>query len=347
METIEEIKTDEIIVNFEPEFKENDNEEVSAQYFVLIENSQNINDDVYESKILGVPVSSWVERACKTKPVLLGFSEEDNVIELIRPYLNGSVYSVVLFANTPLVSKQHLNDLLAFVERKNMSVCKLKRGFVFKNEYISRMDEFFSIDSYNFASDDFFEVNSISDVKVAEEILKNRLFDFYEKNGVNFENRATISIDAISEIGYASTIFGGSRVLLNSKLGTNVQVGANSNISNSKLNEDVEIGIGTIVDGSIVKTGAKIGDGVILKGSIVGEGAVVKAGSKIIGSAIGNDAIVGCVSAIVGSKIGDSTIVGDCVTAVKSQSKFGAKIKDGERVFGMIVESEINSQNEE
>jgi 6-phosphofructokinase 1 len=45
-------------------------------------------------------------------------------------------YTVVLYANTPLVSKTHLKDLLEYVSIKRLNVCKLKKGFILKNDYI-------------------------------------------------------------------------------------------------------------------------------------------------------------------------------------------------------------------
>lgn len=332
METIEEVKTDKIIINFQPEFVENETEKISAQYFVLCENSEEINDEIYAHKILGVSILDWVQRACENRPLVLNLNEEQSIIEQIRPYLNGSKYSVVLYGNTPLVTKQHLNDLLGFVERKHLSVCKLEKGYVFKNEFISRMDEFFSTDTYDFSADDFFEVKNMLDAKAAADILKTRLLEFYMKNGVNFENSETIFVDALSEIAYMANISSGANISGSSKIGTNAKIGANAVITNSKIGDDVIIGANAVVEGSIIKSGAKIASGTTIKGSVVGENVTIDVGSKIVASAIQGDSSVGACSSVLNSKVEESVSIGSGVVVLKSKLETETKIDDGAKI---------------
>jgi carbonic anhydrase/acetyltransferase-like protein (isoleucine patch superfamily) len=318
METVQDIKTNELILNAEPEFVEGFSEKVPAQYFVLCEDSdgEELDKNIYEYDILGVSVLDWVQRACALKPIVLRVSEDDDVISLIRPYLSNVEFSVVLYANTPLISKAHIADLLGYVERKHMNVCKLKKGYVFRNEFIERADEFFSIDTYNFASNDFFEVKNLKDLDVAKKELRERMMKFYFKSGVVFENSNQVIISATTQIG-SSKIESFVSVLGNSKIGTNCIIGANSVIKNSKIGDDVVVGENVIIDGSIVKDGAKIGSASVLKGSVVGENAELGAGVKISRSKIDADAVVDDFACVVQSKIEEEAKVQSCATLIK------------------------------
>ena len=95
---------------------------------------------------------------------------------------------MVLYADTPLLNKAHLVDLLEFVDRKRMNVCKLKRGFVFRNDYVLENSEFYSIDEYDFSSNDFLQVNDYDSLGKSKEILSQKIIDFHRRNGVQFEN---------------------------------------------------------------------------------------------------------------------------------------------------------------
>ena len=99
---------------------------------------------------------NWVVRVCRTQPKILKVKKGANALDVIRPYVEASTeYSVVFYADTPLLNKSHINDLLAFVDRKRMNVCKLKRGFVFRNEKTALYGWSFSLYAEHFGSPSF------------------------------------------------------------------------------------------------------------------------------------------------------------------------------------------------
>lgn len=343
METIEKIETEELILNAQPEFVEGSSESVPAQYFILLEDNQDVSDMVGQN-VYGAKVIDWVQRACFGKAVILKVNDDDEIISLIRPYLNGAEYSVVLYANTPLVTKKHIADLLGFVQRKRMNVCKLKRGYVFKNEFIERADEFFSIDTYNFASNDFFEVKNLNDLEFAKKEIKKRLLDYLKNNGVVIETSETLTIDATSQIDYSTRLFGGVSVLGNSKIGTNCVISSNAVIKNSKLSDDVEIGENAIIEGSVIKSGTKIEAGAIVKGSVIGKNCEIKLGSKIVRSALKENVKIGECSFVSDSKLGTNSEIGEAVVLSKSSVYDGASIESFEKIKEKLVEDKSNSE---
>ncbi len=317
MEMIE-TESNVVVLNEQPEFSTAEQENVSASFFVLCEENDdsNFSQNIYDYKVAGMSILNWVIRACDKEPVILKVSEGDNVIETIRPYLENTDYSVVLYASTPLLNKGHIKDLLGFVARKRMNACKLKKGFVFKNDYIVNVDDMYSIDTYDFASNDFFEIKNQADISLVQDILEKKVLAYHKKNGVYFENESHVVVDATTEVGYSSVLGAGAKVLNHSSIENNVKIGANSVISNSKIGEDVEIGLNVVIDGCVVKGGVKIGDGVILKNSVIGNNVVVETGSIVSGSGIKDESSVGEMVKLLNVRLGENVHIGKCAKIV-------------------------------
>ena len=307
MEMIE-TESNVVVLNEQPEFSAAEQENVSASFFVLCEenDASQFSQNIYDYKVAGMSVLNWVIRACDREPVILKISDGDNIIEQIRPYIENTDYSVVLYATTPLLNKGHIKDLLGFVARKRMNACKLKKGFVFKNEYILNVDDMYSIDTYDFASNDFFEIKNHADISLVQDILEKKVLAYHKKNGVYFENESQVVVDATTEIGYSSIVGAGVKVLNHTSIENNVSVGANSVISNSKIGEDVEIGLGAIIEGSVVKGGVKIGDGVIMKNSVVGNNVVIETGTIVTNSGIKDESSVGEMVRLSNVRLGEN-----------------------------------------
>lgn len=285
-EIIEEQIENVVILNEQPEFRVDSEEEVSANFFIVCEADENgLAKSVYEYNICGVSLLNWVARACEKQPMVLRCSE-DEIIKTIKPYLNGADYSVVLYANTPLVNKQHLKDLLAFVSARHMNALKLKKGFVFRNEYIRNVDEIYSIDTYDFSSNDFFEVKNLDDMEVAREFLFRKLIKFHGLNGVYFDNPNMVTIDAGAELGYGSKISSNVVVSGNSVIGNDTELLENVLVKNSKIGSDVKIGEGAAIINSVIKDGTVIGAGSVIKGSVIGNNCNISEKVDILSSGI-------------------------------------------------------------
>lgn len=346
-EVIEKVESNVVVVNEQPEFVENFNEKLSVRYFVVCENlaGGELGARPYECKISGLSLASWVARACDSEPVILKVNEGEDVLPLIRPYANTSEYSVVLYASTPFVRKKHIRDLLGFVSRKHLSVCKLKKGYVFKNEYIERVNEIFSIDEYDFASEDFFEVKSLRDLEYAELVLSRRVFDFYRKNQVQFESR-NVTIDATAELGYNTKIAGGATIVDGTIVGADCEVFANASISGSKIGDDVTIGQGAIIQNSVIKDGAKIEAGALICHSVVGERCTVGQGAKIMHSGIKQNVVVEMGAELVGARIAENAVVKSLAKVVMVEEPTivlqGATIGSGAEVFDVTIKENSN-----
>ncbi len=322
MEMIE-TETKVVVLNEQPEFSACGEEEVQANYFILCEDDKQtaLSKNVYDFKVAGMSILNWVVRVCDNQPIILKVSENDNVLDVIKPYISNNGYSVVLYANTPLLNKGHIRDLLGFVYRKHMNACKLKKGYVFKNDYISQVDEIYSIDTYDFASNDFFEVKNYEDLSYACEVLQKKVVSYHRKNGVYFENSSFVSLDATAEIGYNSTIYSGVSILNHSTIGDDARVGSGTVVSNSKIGEGVKIGKNVIIEDSVIKNDVVIESGSIIKGSVIGVNVKILASAKIVSSGVKDDCKIGELSAVLNGRLAENVQVGSVSKIVGDKSK--------------------------
>lgn len=359
METMEEYKIVRIL-NEEPEFCEGGFQDVKADYFILCEEGNCLfGSNVYDLSIAGMSMLNWVVRACVKQPKILKVEQGHNVLDVIKPYLDeDSEYTVVFYADTPLLNKSHVSDLLDFVQRKQMNVCKLKRGMILKNDYILENSEFYSVDEYDFASKDFFEVKDCESFESAKKILTKKVLNFNKNNGVYFENEQTVNIDANTEIGKLSKIASNSSVLNGTSLGENCIINKNTIVSGSKIGKNVKLGSGAYIEASIIKDNSRIGDGVCIKNSVVGENVcietksnvfyssikekvIIKQGTVIDDARIGESSVIGKYSKIIGltdkTIVGDSCDIGACVEILDCQIDKEQTIDNNTKLNGKVI----------
>lgn len=328
---------DRVLVNNDPDFTENSSSDISATYIILcVDTPSETGKPMCEYPICGLSLAEWVAMACDSKPVYITAGENENFLSLIKPYIKESEYTVVLYGNTPLVSKTHLKDLLEYVSIKRLNVCKLKKGFILKNEYIIDVEEIYSSLIYDLASNDFFEVNTLIDIDKIKGVLEKRMFNFHRRNGVFFNNQACSTIDANVKIGEGSLIASGASILKNSTIGKNVKIAENAVIIGSKIEDGAYIGAGSIIENSIIKQGTTIENVSAISGSVIGENVKVGLGVKVVssaikdGSEIGNFTCLESASVPENSKIGKACmIVGDGVTVVIAEE---SSIESGSQI---------------
>ena len=310
METMEEYKTIRII-NEEPEFCAGEKANVSADYFILCEEGKALfGKNIYDTQVCGMSILNWVVRACGTQPKIITVENGADALSAIRPYIDYSAeYSVVFYADTPLLNKNHVVDLLGFVDRKRMNVCKFKRGYVFKNDFIRDNDEFYSIDEYDFASNDFFVVNNLEDFFVAKEQLIKKVLNFHKRNGVYFENEPSTVVDANTEIGELSVVLAGVSVVQGTKIGKNSYISKNATISGCSVGQNVVIGTGAIISDSIIKDNVHIGEGAIIKNSVIGNNCSLETGVKVLSSSLRDGAILKNFAIVDDGRIGENVVV--------------------------------------
>ncbi|MBQ9790419.1 MAG: hypothetical protein IJW24_02370 [Clostridia bacterium] len=318
--------------------------------FIILEHSEAFGMDKksYNIEILGNPMFTWVARACPTIPATLEAERGANVLELIRPYLRDSEYTLVLYSDTPLITRGSIDEILEYMSNKGLNVCKLTRGIVFRTEYIKRVGEIFAPQTYYFDEEDFITAVNFKQLALVTDILKTRILEYHMKNGVCFENPDMLVIDANVSIGKNTTISGMTRLAGKTEIGENCKIQSsdlesckvceNVKIKNSRIEKSViESGVlvsagSTVADGSMINKNANIGMNVSIFKSSIGENVEVGNNSYVSSARVHNFVKVGARCELLGNKqkivrVLENAILGDGV-----KIKAGVMIGEGAQV---------------
>lgn len=301
-----------IIINKEPEFENCTKLDASVAYFVVCKKGEHKigKKDVYLHEIAGEKIVDWVARACE-KPKILEINDYQNELNAVLPNLTESEYTVILKGNIPLITKQHLKNVLNYVMRKHMNACKLKNcGYVFNTEYLKDVGKILSADCYNLSSNDFFEVTDFDSLCEAKCEIAKRIYDYHSKNGVTFESFYPESISANVQIGYGTMVKQGAKILSGTKILNDVYIGENSLIYNSMLNDDCAISKNVLIDCSIIGGNCKISDSAFIKNCKIGDGVTIGSGVSLENCEVFKGCVIGAFSKLYGSKIRENVKIG-------------------------------------
>jgi len=101
-------------------------EESKIRAIILLQEKQN---DFFSKDILGRSVVGWVEDALiDYEKVKLNIKDNQNVVDAVKPYVKDEDFLIVLFGDTPLVSKETLKDAVDYAVTKSLDLCKLHRS---------------------------------------------------------------------------------------------------------------------------------------------------------------------------------------------------------------------------
>lgn len=322
--------------NVKSERIKRDEEDVSVSCFILLTDSKemSVQDGSYNLDLLGNPMFQYVVRACPTVPSCIKFDEDkESVLLAVKPYIKDTEYTLVLFSDTPLVTKANILNILDFAKSKGLNVCKLSRGYVFKNEYIKRVDEIYAPSTYYFDEEDFLRADTYKNLNLVSQKLRERIIYFHMENGVYFKAPENIYVDANVSIGQGTVIDAFVRISGDTDIGENCLIKSNTTLINAKVFEGAIIE-GAYVDSAIIKEKAKIKHGAkLFSQTAIKEGVVVSEDSIISNAIIGEHSMVGRNTVINYLSAEDNVCIGDNCKIVGTESKpvtilKGAKLED-------------------
>lgn len=246
-------------------------------------------------EILGKTMLEWVSLSLYGIPfVAVDDNQEVSVPALIRDHLDESKeYTVVLYSDTPLITRKTVSDALETAKINSLNVMKMTRGYVFKTEYIKNADQIYSDKTYYFEEEDFVTAYSFKQVSFIGDILKNRVLTFHMQNGVQFEDPPSTFIGCEVSIG------------------ANVYIGANNSIMGCTcIKDNVRLKRGNVIEDCVIDDGAclessKIYHSYIGKNSDVGPFANLRKDNII-----GNNCHIGDFVELKNCKIGDGCKLG-------------------------------------
>jgi len=317
-------------------------------------------------ELLGKTMLEWVSLSLLGSPVTaIDYRTDVTIPVLIRPYLDlDSEYTVVLYSDTPLITRKSVSDAIELAKINNTNVIRMTRGYVFKTDFIKSVDQIYSDSTYYFEEEDFVSACGFKQVSMVADSLKNRILTYHMNHGVHFEDPAStfigcdVSIGSGVRIGPNNVIKGGTVIKNNVKInqGNVIEdcvIEDNAVIESSKLTLSC-VGAGTSVGpfatlrpGNVIGSSCRIGNFVELKNCKIGDecklGHLVYAGDVVMGRNCNVGA--GVVFANYDGKDKHATRVGDDVF-IGSSSTVVAPVVLGDKSFiaaGSVVTESVES----
>lgn len=314
--------------------------------------------------ILGKTMLDWVSLALSgVETDVADYERHLEMPALVKPHVRpGYDYIVVLFSDTPLITKKTVNAAVDEAYNSGKTVIKMTRGYVFNCAYIMNADKIYTENTFYFDEEDFITAFSYKQVGLITDILKNRILDFHMGQGVHFEDIACtvigcdVIIDEDVTVGFNNVIRGKTHIKSGARIGNgnvieDCVIESGAKIEASHLKRSV-IGKGTSVgpyanlrENNIVGENCKIGDFVELKACKVGDGTKMShltyAGNLVIGKNCNVGA--GVVFANYDGKDKHTTVVGDEVF-IGSSSTIIAPVEILDRAFvaaGSVINSDV------
>lgn len=217
-----------------------------------------VGKNSYDIDILGKSMLNWVKLAVDNYNITeVECGVDSTILETIKPYVKDGKYTVVLYSDTPLLTKNTISDIITYVMAKGLKVCKLNRGFVFETEYLKTCDKVYSLNTYSFNEQDFMPAINFSELNKITAILQYRINEFHMQNGVQLIKPETLTIEADVVIGNNVIIYPFNELKGETVIGDNVVLYSNNSVCNSIIFENCSVTHSTITD-SVIKENCKI-----------------------------------------------------------------------------------------
>ena len=196
----------------------------------------------YDHILYGKSVKDWVKLATANANILeIEARKTDDILSLIRPKLNEKKYTVVLYADTPLLTKKTFLEILEYVKIKEISTLKLTRGYVFETSYIKELEKIYNPQTAYFDEEDFMAAYNLKQLSMIGDILKSRILSYHLSQGVRIIDPATTYIDAEVEIEEDVVIYPNNTIKGKSYLEKGVTLRENNVLENAYILEHATI----------------------------------------------------------------------------------------------------------
>lgn len=219
----------------------------------------------YNLEICDKKIVDWVKESCFGYEIkTVACDKTSNIVNLVKPLLNEKQITLVLYADTPLLTNETIVENIDYFSLSGMNVLKLPRGWLFKTEYIKNSDSISAVQTRQFNEFEFKAVLNLKDYSVISGIIKQKILDKHYQNEVIIidEKSTYIGSDVIIESGTriepnnvlkGMTYIGKNCVLepfnyINDSIISNNCVIKNSTIIKSKITENIVVGPFEIIE---------------------------------------------------------------------------------------------------
>lgn len=294
-----------------------DADEKNVEFIVVAEDNKNfkINSPSYEIKLYGKSLLDWVKSACEREPVVVEAREDADIIKTIKPYLSNSTWTVVLYADTPLLTQDTIAKCFEYVEGRHLNVCKLSRGYIFKTDYVKHVEEVYALENCPIKSNEFARAEDFVSLADLSSVLKKRIVEFHMNNGVQFVDLNNVYIESEVSIGAGTIIYPNNSLYGATEIGEKTQLFAGNRLIGSIIGSDVILENASILN-------SVVGDKCRIKNSVIGPDCLIKNSCKIVDGASVKEAVIEDECKIMGATVKGSYLNKNC------------KVYEGARICG-------------
>lgn len=271
----------------------------------------------YELKVWGKSMIEWVSSVFVEEPfiyadIIQNEKEHEQINSALSSLEFDCKYVVVLYSDTPLITRKTVLEALELIESKSLNCVKMTRGFVIRKNCQSPLEEMQKAQRHYFScQDDFLTAGNFKTLSLINEVMHQRIIERHMLNGVYFLDPNTTYIDDSVEIGTGVTVYPNNHLIgktvikdnvtlfdgnyiADSTIGQNVTV-KSSNINNSIIGNNTTVGpFAYLRPESVIGENCRIGDFVEIKKARVGNHTKVSHLTYLGDCELGQNCNVGC-----------------------------------------------------
>ena len=116
---------------------------------IIIKTSYDKVGETSSIQLFGKTMLQWVALAVQAPVATVRYDEKLSVPLNIRSAIDPeSDYTVVLYSDTPLITAKTVSQALKDAVDTGANVIKMTRGFIFKTEFIQRVEQIYSTQTH-------------------------------------------------------------------------------------------------------------------------------------------------------------------------------------------------------
>ena len=253
-------------------------------------------EDPLQIELCGRSIINWSRAAIDTLPCKeVAVRKTDDIMTIVREHATDHKYTVLLYADTPLITSQTLDQAVAYVRAYGHNAGRMSRGWVFETEYIKTAEEISPEDIPNLTAEDFIVAYNYSQLALIESIARQRINLRHLSGGVRIIDTNTAYIDADVVIKRGVTIEPNVHIKGSSFIKSGASILTGSRVVQSEVGEDTIIGpYSNLREGNTVGMNCRIATCVELKNSQIGDKTKIAHMSYAGDSIIGKNCNIGC-----------------------------------------------------
>jgi len=179
-----------------------------------------------DAEICGRTSTEWVDSA------IAGFThrkqqiqKNDDIMTIVKNSVIDKKYCLVVYADTPLLTRESIDQTLSFAATYDFKAVQMPRGWVFETEHIKKATNIEPMKIPNLPDEDFIVAYNYSQVALIGTYARERINSAHMAAGVNLADPYSTYIDADVKIGKGTRVGPGVVLTGESVIGKNCRIG--------------------------------------------------------------------------------------------------------------------------